>query len=75
MCAVESDAKPGDVYLNDGDHYALAAKFARDWQGQTLTWTYPDEYSAMDSQKVRDAQEEIDKWDKKIKDSNGNQDS
>lgn len=55
LCAVESDAKEGDVYLDDGDHYALAAKFSRDWSGQVAGWPYPEEWAAMDSQKLRDA--------------------
>lgn len=61
LCAVESDAVEGDVYLDDGDHYALAAKFRRDWQGQTNDFPYPAEWAAMDTQKVRDAREELDK--------------
>lgn len=50
---------PGDVYLDDGDHYALAAKFCRDWSGQVCDWRYPPEWSAMDTQKVRDAETEL----------------
>lgn len=62
LCAVESDEQVGDVYLDDGDHYALAAKFSRDWDGQVAGWPYPDEWAAMDTQKVRDATEELLKW-------------
>ena len=62
LCAAETDAEPGDLYLDDGDHYALAAKFARDWQGQTVSWTYPEQWAAMDTQKMRDAEEELRKW-------------
>ncbi len=62
LCAVETDARPGDVYLDDGDHYALAAKFSRDWAGQVAGWPYPDEWVAMDSQKLRDAETEAAKW-------------
>lgn len=62
LCAVESDPLPGDVYLDDGEHYALAAKFARDWQGQTCDWGYPVEWAAMDTQKKRDAKTELEKW-------------
>lgn len=62
LCAVETDPMPGDLYLNDGEHYALAAKFASDWQGRTIDWSYPEEWEAMDSQKLRDAKEELDKW-------------
>lgn len=62
LCAVESNARPGDLYLDDGDHYALAAKFRRDWYGQTNDFPYPQEWAAMDTQKVRDAAEESAKW-------------
>ena len=30
-CAARSVEKPGDVYLDDAAHEALADKFARDW--------------------------------------------
>lgn len=62
LCAVESDPKPDDLYIDDVMHYALAAKFAQDWQGQNINWSYPEEWYAMKSQKVRDAEEELHKW-------------
>lgn len=62
LCAVESDPLPGDIYLDDGAHYALAAKFCRDWQGQMVDWAYPEEWAAMDTQKVRDAEVEHARW-------------
>lgn len=62
LCAAETDAMPGDVYLDDGEHYALAAKFAHDWQGDTIDWTYPTEWQAMQTQKRRDAKEELTRW-------------
>lgn len=31
LCAARSVEKPGDVYLDDGEHYALMLKFARDF--------------------------------------------
>lgn len=31
ICAARSVAKAGDVYLDDGQHHALASKFARDF--------------------------------------------
>lgn len=62
LCAVETDEQPGDVYLDDADHYALAAKFSRDWDGQVAGWPYPVEWAAMDTQKLRDAEEEHLKW-------------
>ena len=62
LCAVESDPQCCDVYLNDADHYALAAKFSRDWTGRVAGWEYPEEWAAMDTQKVRDAVEEALQW-------------
>ena len=62
LCAAETDPKPGDLYLNDGVHYALAAKFARDWQGQMVDWSYPEEDRLAETQRLRDAQEELQKW-------------
>lgn len=59
LCAVESDPMPGDTYLDDGDHYALAAKFRHDWYGQTNDFAYPVEWAVMATQKVRDALEEL----------------
>ncbi len=62
LCAVETDAMPGDTYLDDGEHYALAAKFRRDWYGQINDLCYADEWAAMDTQKLRDARAELAKW-------------
>lgn len=59
LCAVESDPLPGDVYLDDRDHYALVAKFAQDHQTGT---EYPREWAAMATQKRRDAREELSSW-------------
>lgn len=61
LCAVEADPMPDDVYLDDADHHALTAKFARDWHGRGFDVEYPDEWTAMDTQKVRDAKEEIER--------------
>lgn len=64
LCAAETDPEPGDVYLNDGEHYALAAKFTLDWRDQVLTGPieYPEEWAAMETQKRRDAKEELERW-------------
>ena len=62
LCAAETDPLPGDVYLDDGQHYALAAKFAQDYRGETITTVYAEEWAAMATQKKRDAREEIEKW-------------
>jgi len=52
ICAAVSKAQPGDTYLDDGDHYALAAKFRKDWAGQTNDFAYPEEWAAMETQEV-----------------------
>lgn len=62
LCAAETDAKPGDVYLDDAEHYALAAKFASDWQERLVDWQYPAEWAAMETQKLRDARTELRRW-------------
>lgn len=70
LCAAETDPKDGDIYLDDGLHYSLAAKFAQDWHGQTIDWKYPEYWAAMETQKVRDAEEELIKWLRLVKDTN-----
>ena len=63
LCAVESDPMPDDLYLDDSVHAALASKFAYDWQGETVTWGDDSgAFALMDTQKVRDAQEECFRW-------------
>lgn len=62
LCAAETDPVPGDVYLDDVAHYALAAKFAQDWQGRSVDWSYPVEWTAMATQKLRDAETELKAW-------------
>jgi hypothetical protein len=55
LCAYETDAMPGDHYIDDAEHYALAAKFMQDWRGQACDFEYPQEWAAMETQKLRDA--------------------
>lgn len=62
LCAVESDPMPDDLYLDDAHHYALAAKFSEDWKGETSTGGDPIWVALMETQKVRDAKEEVDRW-------------
>jgi hypothetical protein len=64
LCAVESDPKEGDIYLDDAMHHALAGKFARDWE---LDWQHDHLHELMDSQKMRDAQEVHKQWEKERK--------
>lgn len=58
LCAVESDKKRNDVYLDDGQHYALSCKFSDDYGLPTDKRIK----KLMDSQKVRDAESELIKW-------------
>ena len=63
LCAAETDHEPGDIYLDDGDHYAPAAKFRLDWQDNPDVWpAYPSEWAAMKTQTLRDAKEELLLW-------------
>lgn len=63
LCAAETDPEPGDVYLDDADHYALSAKFAQDWETGT---EYPREWPVMESQRKRNAREALEEWSRKI---------
>ncbi len=54
LCAAETDPMPDDVYLDDGQHYAIAAKFWRDYQGQTIDWQEDEDNRLAETQKVRD---------------------
>ena len=56
VCAAETDATVGDVYLDDADHYVLSAKYARDWRTGVV---YDEEWRVMETQKLRDAETEI----------------
>ena len=62
VCAVETDPQPGDIYLDDAVHEALADKFASDWN---MPWAV-SRLPLMESVKVRDAREEILKWSAKM---------
>lgn len=62
LCAAETDAEDGDIYLDDAAHHALSAKFAQDWQGETIDWGYLEEWAEMEKHKLRDAEQEIIKW-------------
>jgi predicted nucleic acid-binding protein len=64
LCAVESDPKEGDIYLDDAIHYALATKFAQDWEMEFADKVLVE---LMEKEKVRDAKEELEKWLEEIK--------
>jgi hypothetical protein len=51
------------IYIDDGYHCALAAKFSQDHQEDGGSYAeYPEIWAIMETQKVRDAKEEIEKW-------------
>ena len=52
LCAAETDEKSGDLYLDDNVHYALAAKFHRDFQTGI---EYPEEWRLMDGELPKEA--------------------
>ncbi len=62
LCAAETDAAPGDEYLDDGQHYALSVKFWRDYQGQTINFSSKEDDRLAETQKMRDAKTELNKW-------------
>jgi hypothetical protein len=69
LCAARSMPKPGDVYLDDADHYALADKFAEDFGGEG----YNTRSLCPDQAAVRAAEESNnpnrDWWDKEYRSS------
>lgn len=62
LCAAETDPVDGDIYIDDSAHYALAAKFCLDWQGKKIDWKYLSIWRIMESQKKRNAEQELIKW-------------
>lgn len=51
LCAARSVEKPGDVYLDDGHHHALAEKFAADFQSEGYnTQPYDEQATALREQ-------------------------
>jgi hypothetical protein len=55
LCAAETDAKKGDIYLHDGLSYALMLKMCRDYQGERITWRdeHNDELAASQTRPCR----------------------
>lgn len=64
LCAVEADAMPGDIYLDDAAHGALTAKFEQDFisMGFMPASEPHREWAEMERHKVRDAAEELSAW-------------
>lgn len=59
VCAAETDAEPDDIYWDDSVHMGLVTKFSEDYD---LGISEPELVARMETQKRRDAQEEIEKW-------------
>lgn len=68
-CAAETDEEPGDLYLDDAVHYALAAKFARDWRGESISWSYQDHDGANETQVRRAAEAAHAQWAAEVRQS------
>lgn len=65
LCAVETDPMTDDIYLDDAVDHALRVKFVRDYKSEGIpleSISHPEEDALAESQKVRDAKEELDKW-------------
>lgn len=65
LCAAETDEQPGDIYLDDAAHHALSTKFGLDWQAMGFIDDPPIDLrvvALMETQKVRDAKDELEKW-------------
>ena len=55
LCGYETDEEPGDVYLDDAQHRALADKFADDFTESCIYDPGDDYRRRRDSQRLRDA--------------------
>jgi hypothetical protein len=68
LCAARSVEKPGDLYLDDNAHHALAAKFSRDFreEGCFRDWdppmTTPDEDRVVETEESGNPNR--DEWDR-----------
>lgn len=70
LCAVETEAKLDDLYLNDSVDHALRVKFVRDYKSEGIDLNdinYPEDDAIAESQKIRDALTELDKWFDRVK--------
>lgn len=72
LCAARSMPKPGDIYLDDGAHHALAEKFAADFQseGYNTAPHYPDETIVREREESNNPNR--DWWDKTYGGDTGN---
>lgn len=71
LCAAETDPVGGDIYLDDAAHMALSTKFLIDFESEGLIDNPPIHkllVPIMESQKLRDAKEELLKWLKETND-------
>lgn len=59
LCAARSVAKPGDLYLDDGQHYALAEKFWKDYADRDgLPECSPETAACIDREESNNANRE-----------------
>lgn len=65
LCAAETDALPGDVYLDDAAHHALSTKMGLDWQSMGFIADPPidkEVAAVMVTQKIRNAEDNLREW-------------
>jgi hypothetical protein len=67
ICAAMSIPKEGDFYLDDTVHYALAQKFSRDWDGNTVKIYADDELNIVEVEESNNPNREW--WDKTYRQS------
>ncbi len=66
LCGYETDAKPGDLYLDDNVQYALASKNHRDRReaiehgGKDIPALYPEHDERNEKEKIRSCWERTD---------------
>ena len=64
LCAARSVEKPGDVYLDDNAHHALAEKFALDWNEEGMPWRDIDQEMAELAEQEESNNPNREWWDK-----------
>jgi hypothetical protein len=72
VCAARSVEKEGDIYLDDAHHYALAQKFARDWNGDVFRTFADDRLDIISAEESNNSNREW--WDKTYGNERGRQD-
>ncbi len=64
FCAARSVEKPGDIYLDDNAHHALAEKFARDFYSEGSIVRVPDSREAALAEREESDNPNREEWEK-----------